>query len=92
MKTLKRNSCGLIQFRSLNENVFVERNVDISCDNWNKKRCTGRACEKKVRLKLVEEMNYSPMILWLIIDLYRMGHEKVARVPFCTCPCDILCR
>jgi len=19
-----------------------------------------------------------------------MGHEKVARLPFCTCPCDIL--
>jgi len=23
-------------------------------------------------------------------SLYRMGHEKVARLPFCTCPCDIL--
>ena len=22
--------------------------------------------------------------------LYRMGHEKVARLPFYTCPCDIL--
>ena len=21
---------------------------------------------------------------------YRMGHEKVVRLPFCTCPCDIL--
>jgi len=23
-------------------------------------------------------------------SLYRVGHEKVARVPFFTCPCDIL--
>jgi hypothetical protein len=22
--------------------------------------------------------------------MYRMGHEKVASFPFCTCPCDIL--
>ena len=22
--------------------------------------------------------------------LYKMGHEKVARLPFWTCPCDIL--
>ena len=22
---------------------------------------------------------------------YRMDHEKVARLPFCACPCDILC-
>ena len=22
--------------------------------------------------------------------LYRVGHEKVARLPFCTCPCDVL--
>ena len=23
-------------------------------------------------------------------EIYRTGHEKVARLPFCTCPCDIL--
>ena len=22
-----------------------------------------------------------------LVTLYRMGHEKVARLPFCTCPC-----
>ena len=27
---------------------------------------------------------------WNMVLLYRMGHEKVARLPFCTCPCDIL--
>jgi len=26
----------------------------------------------------------------LPIFLYRVGHGKVARVPFCTCPCDVL--
>ena len=27
-------------------------------------------------------------INWYV--MYRVGHEKVARLPFCTCPCDIL--
>ena len=22
-----------------------------------------------------------------MFDLYRMGHEKLARLPFCMCPC-----
>ena len=26
----------------------------------------------------------------LISNNYLVGHEKVARLPFCTCPCDIL--
>ena len=25
-----------------------------------------------------------------VITLYRVGHEKIACLPFCTCPCDIL--
>jgi len=28
--------------------------------------------------------------LTLNVCLYTDGHEKVARLPFCTCPCDIL--
>jgi len=31
---------------------------------------------------------FSPMLIDRLF--YRMGHEKVARLPFCTCPCDIL--
>jgi len=27
---------------------------------------------------------------YYVIVLYRVGHEKVARLPFCKCPCDIL--
>jgi hypothetical protein len=27
---------------------------------------------------------------WIrLVALYRVGHEKLARLPFCTCPCDI---
>ena len=29
----------------------------------------------------------NPFTLYL---LYRVGNEKEARLPFCTCPCDIL--
>jgi hypothetical protein len=37
------------------------------------------------------------IIKWAVIFMlsgwilkYRVGHEKVARLPLCTCPCDIL--
>jgi hypothetical protein len=64
VKTLKRKACRLIHFGSRSDKVFVDKNVDISYNNRNKKRCTGRACEKKVRLKLVEGMNYSPIFMF----------------------------
>ena len=25
-----------------------------------------------------------------VFRFYRVGHEKVASLPFCTCPCDVL--
>ena len=33
---------------------------------------------------------YTYCLLYKTYTKYRVGHEKVACLPFCTCPCDIL--
>jgi hypothetical protein len=81
VKTVKRNACGLIHLRSFNEKVFVEKNVGISCDYWNNKRCTGRACEKKNLSGHVEGMNYSPVIPF--VDYWFIQQHYFSAINYC---------
>jgi len=43
-------------------------------------------------IRIILEITFKAAYLSILssYSLYRMGHEKVARLPFCTCPCDIL--
>jgi hypothetical protein len=31
--------------------------------------------------------DFHKIYIYIIFRIYRVGHEKVARLPFCTCPC-----